>query len=153
MTREAEKKGGAISCEGVPKNSNMVASVGMFPDSSTNTISDYDMYVIISCLPFLAKAKMFWNMIGRADATGVACAIFYRGLESLYSAPDDAIPGETTVDDKVSHFWNQALVKLTNYIRFYKLFASLCRRISRTALHTPDLDSPIPSASQRSSPN
>jgi hypothetical protein len=100
-TREAEKMGGAIVCEGVPKNSKMMASVGMFPASSTNTISDYDMYFIVSCLPFAAKAKMFWNMIGKADTTGVACDLFYTGLEDLYNAPHNAVPGKTKVDDKV----------------------------------------------------
>ncbi|KAH8746487.1 hypothetical protein F5882DRAFT_493200, partial [Hyaloscypha sp. PMI_1271] len=78
-TKEAEKMGGAIVCEGVPKNSKMAASAGLFPDSATNTISYYDMYFIISCLPFAAKAKMFWNMTGKSDATGIPCDIFYTG--------------------------------------------------------------------------
>jgi len=98
-TKEAEKMGGVIVCEGVPKNSKMAASAGLFPDSATNTISDYDMYFIISCLPFAAKAKMFWNMVGKSDSTGVSCDIFYRGLESLYHAPAHGM--QAKVDDKV----------------------------------------------------
>lgn len=100
-TKEAEKMGGIIVCEGVPKNSKMAASAGLFPQSATNTISDYDMYFIISCLPFAAKAKMFWNTIGKSDATGVACDTFYKGLESLYHASAHEVPGQTKVDDKV----------------------------------------------------
>lgn len=101
--KEAEKVGGVIVCEGVPKNSKMMASVGFFPQSApgTNIISDYDMYFIISCLPFAVKARMFWNMIGKSDATGVACNIFYSGLESLYYTLPNEVPGQTKVDDKV----------------------------------------------------
>jgi hypothetical protein len=76
----------------------------MFPASNTNAIPDYDMYFIIFCLPFSAKGKMSWNMIGKANATGVACASFYAGLENLYSAPHNVVPGETKVDDKGGNF-------------------------------------------------
>jgi hypothetical protein len=101
--KEAEKMGGVIVCEGVPKNSKMIASVGFFPQAApgTNTISDYDMYFIISCLPFAVKARMFWNMIGNSDPTGVACDIIYSGLESLYYALPNEVPGQTKVDDRV----------------------------------------------------
>jgi hypothetical protein len=101
--KEAEKMGGVIVCEGVPKNSKMMASVGLFPKSApgTNIISDYDMYFIISCLPFEVKARMFWNMIGKSDATGVACDTIYSGLENLYNALPNEVPGQTKVDDKV----------------------------------------------------
>jgi hypothetical protein len=100
--REAEKIGGVIVCEGVPKNSKMIASVGLFPQSAPRTIiSDYDMYFIISCLPFAVKARMFWNMIGKSDATGVACDIIYSGLESLYYTLPNEVPGQIRVDNKV----------------------------------------------------
>ena len=101
--KEAEKMGGVIVCEGVPKNSKMMASVGFFPQSApgTNIIADYDMYFIVSCLPFAVKARMFWNMIGKSDAAGVACDTIYLGLESLYYALPNEIPGQTKVDDKV----------------------------------------------------
>jgi hypothetical protein len=44
--KEAEKTGGVIVCEGVPKNSKMMASTGLFPQSApgTHIISDYDMH-------------------------------------------------------------------------------------------------------------
>lgn len=101
--REAEKIGGVIVCEGVPKNSKMMASAGLFPQSPPGTyiISDHDMYFIISCLPFAVKARMFWNMIGKSDNTGIACDMIYSGLESLYSAHDNEVPGQTKVNDKV----------------------------------------------------
>lgn len=98
-TKAAEKIGGVIVCEGVPKNSKMAASVGLFPASATNTISDYDMYFTISCLPFAVKSKMFWNMIGKSDADGVACEIIYKGLESIFSAFSDT--SQPMVDNKV----------------------------------------------------
>jgi hypothetical protein len=103
VCNEPGNMGGVIVCEGVPKNSKMMASVGLFPKSApgTHIISDYDMYFIISCLPFAVKSRMFWNMIGKSDATGVACDIIYSGLESLYNAPHDEVPGQTKVDDKV----------------------------------------------------
>jgi hypothetical protein len=102
--KETEKMGGVIICEGVPKNSKMVASVGLFPESApgTNLISDYDMYFIVSCLPFAVKARMFWNMIGKSGATGVAGHTIYSGLESWYNAPANEASGQTKVDDKVS---------------------------------------------------
>jgi hypothetical protein len=101
--REVEKIGGVIVCEGVSKNSKMMASVELFPQSApeTNIISDYHMYFIISCLPFAVKARMFWNMIGKSDGTGVACDTIYSGLESLYYALPNEAPGQTKVDDKV----------------------------------------------------
>jgi hypothetical protein len=101
--KEAEKMGGVIVCEGVPKNSKMMASVGLFLQSApgTNIISDYDMYFIISSLPFAVKARMFWNMIGKSDATGIACDTIYSGLESLYCALPNEVPGQAKVDDKV----------------------------------------------------
>jgi hypothetical protein len=99
--KESEKMGGVIVCEGVPKNSKMMASFRLSPESTTNTISEYDMYFIISCLPFVAKAKMFWNMIGKSDATGIAAQTIYKGLEDLYNAPPNEVPDQTKVDDKV----------------------------------------------------
>jgi len=101
--KEAEKTGGAIVCEGVPKNSKMVASTGLFPQSApgTHIISDYDMHLIISCLPFAVKSRMFWNMIGKSDNTGVACDTIYSGLESLYHAPPNEVSGQGKVDNKV----------------------------------------------------
>jgi hypothetical protein len=156
-TKEAEKMGGAIVCEGVPKNSKMAASAGLFPDSATNTISDYDMYFIISCLPFAAKAKMFWNMIGKSDATGIPCDIFYTGLESLYNAPANVVPGQTRIDDKVRITGTKTpLCSMTDNFRSYKLSAYLCSSKSlprSTASHQQNLDLQIPSASPISSPN
>ncbi|KAI9775780.1 MAG: hypothetical protein M1839_000908 [Geoglossum umbratile] len=101
--KEAEKMGGVIVCEGVPKNSKMIASVGFFPQTApgTNVISDYDMYFIISCLPFAVKARMFWNMIGKSDPTGVACSTIYSGLESLYYALPNEVSGQTKVDERI----------------------------------------------------
>jgi hypothetical protein len=128
--KEAKKMGGVIVCEGVPKNSKMMASVGFFPPSApgTNIISDYDMYFIISCLPFAVKARMFWNMIGKSDATGVACDTIYSGLESLYYALPNEVPGQTKVDDKVRITFNKGrfLRKLTCNSRSCKLSAYLC---------------------------
>lgn len=99
----AEKTGGVIVCEGVPKTSKMIASIGFFPQSilGTNNISDYDMYFVISCLPFAVKARMFWNMIGKSDASGVACSTLYTGIETLYHAPPDEASAQSKVDDKV----------------------------------------------------
>jgi hypothetical protein len=101
--REDEKMGGVIVCEGVPKNSKMIASVGLFPQSApeANIISDDNMYFTISCLPFAVKARMFWNMIGKSVDTGVACDTIYSGLESLYNTPPNEAPGQTKVDNKV----------------------------------------------------
>ncbi|KAE8447503.1 hypothetical protein EG329_010633 [Mollisiaceae sp. DMI_Dod_QoI] len=101
--REAENIGGVIVCEGIPKNSKMMASVGSFPHSSpgTSIISDYDMYYIISCLPFAVKSRMFWNMIGKSDASGVASDALYSGLESLYYTLPNEISSEMKVDDKI----------------------------------------------------
>ena len=79
---EAEKMGGVIVCEGVPKNSKMMASAGLFPQSAPgiNIITDYDMYFIISCLPFAVRARMFWNMIWKVRCYG--CRLRYRLLRT-----------------------------------------------------------------------
>jgi hypothetical protein len=100
---EVGKMGGLIVCEGMPKNANMMASSGFFPPSppGTNIISDYDMYFIISCLPFAVKARMFWNTIGKSDVTGASCDTVYSGLESLrYTLSNEPI-AQAKVDYKV----------------------------------------------------
>jgi hypothetical protein len=101
--REAREMGGVIVYEGVPKNSKMMATIRPFSQSApgTNIISDHDMYFIISCLPFAVKARMFWNMIGKSDATGVACDTLYSGLESLYYTFPNEVLGQAKVDEKV----------------------------------------------------
>jgi hypothetical protein len=59
------------------------------------------MYLIISCLPFAVKSRMFWNMIGKSDNTGVAYDTIYSGLKNLYHAPPNEVSGQAKVDDKV----------------------------------------------------
>ncbi|KAF8855606.1 hypothetical protein BDZ45DRAFT_804902 [Acephala macrosclerotiorum] len=99
VSKEANKNsGGMFVCEGVPKNAKMVASVGFFPPSTTNMITDYDMFFIVSCLPFAVKARMFWNMIGKSDASGVGCDTIYLGIDSICS---DIPDGTSKVDDKI----------------------------------------------------
>jgi hypothetical protein len=128
--KEAKKIGGVIICERVPKNSKIMASVGFFPLSApgTNIISDYDMYFIISCLPFIVKARIFWNIIRKSDATGVAYDTIYSGLKSLYYALPNEVPGQTKVDNKVRITFNKGrfLRKLTCNSRSCKLSAYLC---------------------------
>ena len=112
-TKEVEKMGGVIICEGLPKNSNMVASVGLFQASAQHivpTISDYNMFFVLSCLPFVTRAKMFWNMIGKSDATGITCEIIYKELETMYSVPSNTIPANTMIDDKVNSSHNENMI-------------------------------------------
>ena len=112
-TKEGEKIGGAIICEGLPKNSNMLASVGLFQASTQHgipTISDYNMFFVISCLPFATRAKLFWNMIGNSNATGVPCDIIYKGLETMYNAPPDTVTAHMMIDDKVISHRNEGML-------------------------------------------
>lgn len=98
------KLGGLIVCEGIPKNAKMLASVEFFQpsESQTPTISDYDMYFIVSILPFAVKARMFWNMIGKSDPSGVTCDTLYQGIETMrYIFPNEYL-STSMVDDKVS---------------------------------------------------
>ncbi|KAH7356021.1 hypothetical protein BKA66DRAFT_256362 [Pyrenochaeta sp. MPI-SDFR-AT-0127] len=94
------KTGGVLICEGVPKNANLIASVNLFPPSpaGTHTIADHHLFLIISCLPFSVKARMFWNMVGQSDTTGVSCEVLYSGLDGFYNN----LPGQNLgVDKKV----------------------------------------------------
>lgn len=95
------KTGGVIICEGVPRNANVIASVNAFPASppGTHFMTDYHLFLIISCLPFKVKARMFWNMVGQPISTGVSCDVLYSGLDGFYNN----VPGQTLgVDKKVS---------------------------------------------------
>jgi hypothetical protein len=97
-----EKMGGIIICEGVPKTSNMIASVGIFlPNTDgSNTIAPYHAFFIVSCLPFNVKVRMFWNMLGKATAAGVLGDIVYAGLDNFYNKSSSQTD---MVDMKVSH--------------------------------------------------
>lgn len=94
------KTGGVIICEGVPKNTNLIASVDLFPESplGTHTIADYHMFLIISCLPFSVRTRMFWNMVGQSNGAGLSCDILCAGLEDFYNVPGQ----HAVVNKKVS---------------------------------------------------
>jgi hypothetical protein len=89
----AEKRGGVIICEGVPKSSNMIASTATFlpnPDGS-HVMAPYHVFFIVSCLAFRVKARMFWNMVGSASGAGVPCSKIYAGLpEFCNKSPEQA---------------------------------------------------------------
>lgn len=53
------KAGSIVVCEGVLRTAKIIATVGYFGQSDTNRIADYDMYFILSCLPFAVRASMF----------------------------------------------------------------------------------------------
>ncbi|KAF2002589.1 hypothetical protein P154DRAFT_430590, partial [Amniculicola lignicola CBS 123094] len=93
------KTGGIIISEGVPKTANLIASVDPFHESPSGPfISDYHLFFIISSLPFLTRARMFWNMVGHS-ASSVSCDVVYAGLEGFY----EKSPGQDfSLDKKVS---------------------------------------------------
>ncbi|KAK5651900.1 hypothetical protein OQA88_11559 [Cercophora sp. LCS_1] len=97
------KAGSVVVCEGVPRTAKMLATVGYFGPSpaGTNHIADYDMYFILSCLPFAVRARMFWNAIGRL-ATCEA-SVLYAGIEGYLDLPYGlaAAPDSWLIDDKV----------------------------------------------------
>jgi hypothetical protein len=98
-TKGDNKRAEIVVIEGVPKNSKMLACSSLLHESppGINSISDYDMYYIVSNLPFAVRARMFWNVIGRCDAKGISCDKLYVGIEALNSAT-----GPVAVDEKVS---------------------------------------------------
>jgi hypothetical protein len=100
---DTAKTGGVVVCEGVPRTAKMIASVGYFGPSppGTNIIADYDMFFIISCLPFAVRARMFWNVIGRVEAAGIACGVLYSGVQTFLELPHESSPESTFVDEKV----------------------------------------------------
>ncbi|KAK3390619.1 hypothetical protein B0H63DRAFT_557564 [Podospora didyma] len=98
---QSSAMGVLIVCEGVPRNSNILACAGPFPPSppGTHAIADYQMYFIVSCLPFDVKVRMFWNMAGRATgAGGVSCTTIYSGIGGFYQ-PAPGTPA--VVDSKI----------------------------------------------------
>ena len=101
--------GTVVVCEGVPRTARLIATMGYFGPSpaGTNAIADYDMYFIVSCLPFALRTRMFWNMVGRTrEGAGVACSVLYGGAEGFLQLPDGTSAEESFVDEKV---WNAAL--------------------------------------------
>jgi hypothetical protein len=153
---EAEKRGGVIVCEGVPKNSKILASVGPFAQSApgTNAISDYNMYFIVSCLPFSIKARMFWNMIGRADTNGILCDTIYAGLEGFQCKPYGEDAGQARVDERVIEALPDISCRLTYISRFFRLYVSrsnLTFATKSTASRLANLASPTICHSLKSS--
>ena len=111
-TGKAGSTGAVVVCEGVPRTAKMLATLGHFGPSppGTNIIADYDMYFIVSCLPFAVRARMFWNVVGRVatqeaagTGTGAACRVLYAGVENFLQLPggEAASADSSFVDDKV----------------------------------------------------
>jgi hypothetical protein len=120
--KSGKKTGGIIVCEGVPKSSNLIASVGTFlPNGDgSNALAPYHVYFAVSCLPFAVKARMFWNILGSITSEGVSCDIIYRAVENFYSG----IPGQPAmVDLKVRVNDGVWSIGIEFYIRPSKLFA------------------------------
>jgi hypothetical protein len=109
------KSGAVIVCEGVPRTAKLIATAGASAHTgvtvspSHNAIADYDMYFIVSCLPFTVRVAMFWNVVGRIqDTAGVTCNILYNGLESFLQLPEGSVSDATFVDEKVCHIYSVA---------------------------------------------
>lgn len=81
----------------------IMALVGFFPQAATatNTISDCDMYFIVSCLPAAAKVLMFWNMVRNSSTASVSCDTLYMGLESMQYMAVGETAATNRVDEKV----------------------------------------------------
>ncbi len=105
LSNGAGKAGGVIICEGIPRTAKMIATSGYFAPSApgTNAISDYDMYFIVSCLPFAVRARMFWNIVGQTSEVGATCESLYAGVDGFMSP---AAKGVTApfIDNKVRLF-------------------------------------------------
>ena len=107
------KAGTVVVCEGIPRTAKMIATLGYFGPSppGTNKIADYDMYFILSCLPFAVRARMFWNVVGKmvlmqetaGASAAAACGVLYAGLESYLELPHGlaAPPESWLIDEKV----------------------------------------------------
>ncbi|CAM1507669.1 Fc.00g073100.m01.CDS01 [Cosmosporella sp. VM-42] len=90
--------GSVVICEGIPKTATLLASsAGFAPltNPPTLNISDYNMFLIVSILPFAVRARMFWNVVGRAETRGLPCAALYQGLEGWWNQD------ESNIDDKI----------------------------------------------------
>ncbi|KAH7137305.1 hypothetical protein B0J13DRAFT_639656 [Dactylonectria estremocensis] len=89
--------GTVVIIEGIPKTATLLASQGFYLQTSppSLTISDFDMFTIVSIFPFSVRARMFWNLVGRADANGLACDALYEGVEGWWNQED------SKVDEKV----------------------------------------------------
>jgi hypothetical protein len=92
------KRGGIIICEGVPKNSNLIASVDPFSVNPTGTltIADHYLFLIVSCIPFGAKVRIFWNIAGQAIGNGLPLEVAYSSLDGFAKF----LPGQRAVVDK-----------------------------------------------------
>jgi hypothetical protein len=136
------KTGGVIICEGVPRTAKMMAFQGLFPQG-TNNMADYDMFFMVSCLPFAVKARMFWNIVGKTNAHGIGCDTLYAGLESFMLAKAGVDPASMLTDEKVqskiSHTRQRNMSANISH-RFFKPSVCPCNLISAaksTASPTP----------------
>jgi len=112
-TDSTGNNGGVVVCEGVPKNSNMIASPDQFPASPAgpHIIADYQLFLIISAIPFTTRVTMFWNMVSHAAGGSVPCDIIYSGLDRFYNS----VSGQAdALDKKVSLYLIQYNVSITS---------------------------------------
>ena len=117
LNPEDKKAGAVVVCEGIPRTAKMIATIGYFGPSSppgTNNIADYDMYFILSCLPFAVRARMFWNVLGKmvttqdgtatgANTSAAACGVVFSSIENYLDLPVETTnpPDTWLIDDKI----------------------------------------------------
>ncbi|KAK8043113.1 hypothetical protein PG994_013596 [Apiospora phragmitis] len=84
---ETPKKGRLLVMEGVPRTAKMTATTVPFQDlppssyRQTESVSDHDAFLLVSCLPFNRRVRMFWNMVCHEDAHGIGWDTLFEGLE------------------------------------------------------------------------
>jgi hypothetical protein len=88
--------------EGIPITAKISASLLEF-DENEGGVSDYNMFMIVSSLPFKARACMFWNMTGVSDGLGInSTALFSgNGLENFKAAASVTVQAQGMVSEKV----------------------------------------------------
>ncbi|KAH8656136.1 hypothetical protein BGZ60DRAFT_417858 [Tricladium varicosporioides] len=79
-TRTPNMPGTVVIREGFAKSNHLTASLLPYTAEDPD-LADYQRYLIICCLPFHTRARMFWNMAGALDAGGILSTTIYRGKE------------------------------------------------------------------------
>jgi hypothetical protein len=94
--------GTVILREGLPVLSKVSVSQLEFSEEE-GSIAEYNMYMIVSSLPFKARACMFWNMTGVSDGLGISSAVLYHGrsLENLKRGVSVSVQGQNMISEKV----------------------------------------------------
>ncbi|KAJ9138070.1 hypothetical protein NKR23_g8697 [Pleurostoma richardsiae] len=87
------KSGAVAIAEGLPHHAKMIASLQ--PHSNQiNSITDYNIALVMHSLPFKDQCAIFWNIVGLDASEGVSTSAAYGGSQLTHFSKDSKTSGQ-----------------------------------------------------------